>query len=543
MSLDWQCPYASNRSPVFASNIVATSQPLASEAGIATLRAGGNAVDAAIATAITLTVVEPNNNGIGSDAFAIIWDGKQLHGLNASGRSPQAWSPDRFQGLKQMPRLGWDTVTVPGAVSAWVAMSDKFGVLPFEKLFEPAIHYAQGGYLVGPKTGYYWQSAPRIYNDFDAFGDTFLPQGRAPAIGSRIKLPDHAKTLGLIAASKGHAFYSGSLARLMVADSEKHGGCLTMDDLDTHQCDWVGTIKQSFGDVDLHEIPPSGQGLMALIAAGICEKLDLGQYALDSAESVHLQIEATRIAYSEMARHLADIDHMIVRPEQLLTDAYLSSRADSINPNKANPHPTALGANPDTVYLTTADHSGMMVSMIQSNYQGFGSGIVIPGTGISMQNRGKGFTLESGHPNEVGGGKRPYHTIIPGFALTNNKANNKSNNKSNEKKEQPSAMSFGVMGGHMQAQGHLQMMIRVYLHNQNPQAASDAPRWHLREDGKVCLEKGFTRQVIDALDKLGHEIVENNPEHLFGGAQLICKLEEGYCAGSDHRKEGMASGF
>ncbi len=527
MTLDWSCPYPSQRPVVFASNLVACSQPLATQAGLATLRAGGNAVDAALATAITLTVVEPNNNGIGSDAFALVWDNKRLHGLNASGKSPQGWSPEHFKQYRSMPTTGWDTVTIPGAVSAWVALSERFGHLAFDRLFEHAIHYARIGFQVGPKTGPFWKHAVERFSDQPGFIDTFAPQGRAPAIGSRVTLPDHADTLAEIAATGGASFYRGRLAKLMVADSQRHGGVMTLSDLTGHQCQWVDPIKQELAHCELHEIPPNGQGLMALIALGILKRLRPGSLELDSAASVHLQIEAMRLAYADMERHLADPAFMLRPAKTFLDDAYLDERAGIIDPDKARPGATALGSSPDTVYLATADQSGMMVSMIQSNYQGFGSGIVVPGTGISLQNRGSGFTLEAGHPNQVAGGKRPFHTIIPGFVTRKGDA----------------LMSFGVMGGHMQAQGHLQMMVRICLHGQNPQAASDAPRWHLREDGVVCLEDGFDATVAEALKQRGHQVRFDNPQHLFGGAQLIYKMESGYCAASDHRKEGQAAGF
>ncbi|MFT4713711.1 MAG: gamma-glutamyltranspeptidase/glutathione hydrolase [Candidatus Azotimanducaceae bacterium] len=504
--------------------MVATSQPLATYAGLRMLEQGGNAVDAALAAAIALTVVEPNNNGIGSDAFAILWDGNSLHGLNASGRSPQDWNPERFQAHQSMPHLGWDSVTVPGAVSAWVELSQKFGRLPFAKLFESAVHYAENGYQVGPKSGYYWGFAPQQFKPFDSFMSTFCPNGKAPEIGSVVQLKDHARSLQLIAETNGESFYRGELADRMIQHSAECGGAMTHEDLDLHQCDWVGTLSQQLAgtDVSLHEIPPNGQGLLALVALGIVNHLDIANFALDSANSVHLQIEATRIAYAEVERHLADITYMKITPEMLLDAEYLERRAAEIDLTTANENPTTLGASEDTVYLSAADESGMMVSFIQSNYRGFGSGIVVPGTGISLQNRGSGFTTEKGHPNEVAGGKRPYQTIIPGFATHIG---------------QP-VMSFGVMGGHMQAQGHLQMMIRVFLHNQNPQAASDAPRWHLREDGVVCLEQGFDPSVIQELANRGHRIELNQPEHIYGGAQLIYKMASGYVGGSDHRKEG-----
>ncbi|MCB1647491.1 MAG: gamma-glutamyltransferase family protein, partial [Pseudomonadales bacterium] len=449
---DWNCPYPSQRSPVFGRNMVATSQPLATWAGLRALDRGGNAVDAALAAAITLTVVEPNNNGIGSDAFAILWDGETLHGLNASGRSPAAWSPERFSHLNTMPEHGWDAVTVPGAVSAWVALSRRFGKLPFEKLFESAIHYAEAGYQVGPKSGYYWKFAARQFRDYPSFMDTFCPGGRAPDIGTTIRLPDHARSLQAIAETGGEAFYRGELAERMIRHSAELGGAMTLEDLDRHQCDWVGTISQPLGNTSyrLHEIPPNGQGLMALIALGILNHFDVASMDIDSAPAIHLQIEATRIAYAEVERHLADIIHMQLTPEDLLDPARLARHAAEISLTHAKERTTHLGAGPDTVYLSTADANGMMVSYIQSNYRGFGSGIVVPGTGISLQNRGSGFTLEAGHPNQVAGGKRPFHTIIPGFVTDAGKP----------------ALSFGVMGGHMQAQGHLQMLLRVFVFRQ-----------------------------------------------------------------------------
>ncbi len=526
MTFDWSTPYRSTRSPVFAKNMVATSQPLAVEAGINAMRRGGNAVDAAIASAVTLTVVEPNNNGIGSDAFALVHDGKELHGLNASGRSPAAMTPDRFSGRESMPVWGWEAVTVPGAVSAWVALSERFGMLPFADLFEDAIRYAQSGFQVGPKSGYYWRFTVERSKRFQAFMDTFSIHGRAPEIGELMTLKDHAQSLSKIADTRGDAFYRGELAEAIATDAAAHGACMTTEDLANHECEWVDPISMGAFDATMHEIPPNGQGLMALISLGILKQLH-HDYAIDSADSIHLQIEAQRIAYAEAERHLADLAHMRVTPAELLDEEYLQARAEQIRMDQANPNPTALGSSEDTVYLTTADENGMMVSMIQSNFRGFGSGIVVPGTGISLQNRGAGFTLEAGHPNQVGPSKRPYHTIIPGFITRGGEA----------------ALSFGVMGGHMQAQGHLQMIIRVMLYGQNPQAASDAPRWYVFEDGRVALEDGFDPSVIAELQKRGHDVVLGEPEHLFGGAQLIARTPHGYCAGSDHRKEGLASGY
>ena len=529
-TLNWHLPYGPGRSPVLAANMVASSQPLAVNAGVDALNAGGTAVDAALATAITLTVVEPNNNGIGSDAFALVWDGKQLHGLNASGKSPARLDLGRFAGLGHMPFKGWDAVTVPGAVSAWVALHRQFGKLPFERLFDQAIHYARQGFAVGPKTGYFWQEAVKHFRDYPHFMQTFTINGRAPAIGESMRLPDHANTLEEIATTGGESFYRGQLAEQIAQAAKQAGAAMTLDDLAGHKPLWADPLAMHAFDMQLHEMPPNGQGLMALIALGIARHLGLEDLHPDSAESMHLQVEAMRIAWADVERHLADPGTMKVAPEALLADDYLAGRASEISASQANPAPLAysLMGSPesDTVYLATADSAGMMVSFIQSNYLGFGSGIVIPGTGISMQNRGAGFVLEPGHVNQVGAGKRPFHTIIPGFVTARGQAR----------------MSFGVMGGHMQAQGHLQMFVRVGLHGQNPQAASDAPRWHLRTDGRLAIE-AMPEATIKRLQDKGHDLVLGEPEHLFGGAQLICKLGDGYCGGSDHRKEGLAAGF
>ena len=525
-ALNWDCPYPSGRSPVFAQDIVATSQPLAAEAGINALRRGGNAVDAALATAITLTVVEPCNNGLGSDAFALIHDGKTLYGLNASGRSPAGIEAEHFKDYDSMPVFGWDSVTVPGAVSAWVSMSEKFGRLPFHELFSDAIRYAHNGYQVGPKTALIWKHSVKQFADFEPFQETFAAAGKAPEAGELIKLQDHARTLEAIADSSGESFYRGDIAEAIAEDSKNNGGALTIDDLANHQAEWVNPISMSAFGSELREVPPNGQGLMALISLGILKNC-LDSDDVDSADSIHMQIEAQRIAYAEIAAHLADPNHMRITVDQLLNPTYLQFRANEIKRNMANPNPVALGTSEDTVYLTACDSSGLMVSMIQSNYRGFGSGVVIPGTGISMQNRGAGFVLTDGHPNQIGPKKKPYHTIIPGFVT----------------RADAPFMSFGVMGGHMQAQGHLQMMLRVARYGQNPQAALDAPRWYVFENGKVALEDGIPSHVIENLRSRGHEIVMGCPEHLFGGGQAIVKLKDGYCGGSDYRKEGLAIGI
>ena len=513
---------------MFARNAVATSQPLATQAGIDMLRRGGNAVDAAIATAITLTVVEPTMNGVGSDAFAIVWDGHDLTGINGSGKSPAAWTPNRFKG-PNMPTQGWDSVTVPGAVSTWVALSQKFGKLPFADLFEPAIRYARDGFQVGTKTASIWSWSVDSFAHFNGFQEHFAPHGRSPNPGEIFERPDLVETLTDIAYTKGESLYRGRLADAIVAQSQREGGVMTLDDLANHSVLWTDPIAQPYRDVVLHEIPPNGQGLAAQIALSILEHLDVQSIEPGSVNWIHYQVEAMKIAIRAAFDHFADPEVMTTPPSELLEPGSIARAAKSISNNSASRYPpVALPVSEDTVYLTTADADGAMVSMIQSNYRGFGSGIVIDGTGISMQNRGSGFVLTPGHPNIVAGSKRPFHTIIPGFV---------------SRSDGSPAMAFGVMGGHMQHQGHVQMVTRVFDHGETPQAASDAPRWHVSPDYRLALETGTSPKTIKALEERGHDAVLVTDEGLFGGAQLICCLEDGYCAASDHRKEGMAAGF
>jgi gamma-glutamyltranspeptidase/glutathione hydrolase len=490
---------------------------------------GGNAVDAAIATAIALTVVEPTANGIGSDAFAIVWDGRELHGLNASGRSPAAWSPERFRGMKSMPARGWDSVTVPGAVSAWVALSERFGKLPFADLFDPAIRYAEGGFPASPLIAQLWARIAPKYRGQPGFDEAFLPHGRAPAPGERFVFPQLARSLEKIAATKGRALYDGALGEAMIDHCARHGGAMTMEDLRQHRVDWCGTLAQQFGDVAVHEIPPNGQGIATLMALGILKELRLDRHPVDSVDSIHLQIEAIKLAFADLAAFVADPDTMRVEADSLLDPEYLAKRARSIDPQRAGEFSAGAPRQGGTVYLAAADAAGMMVSYIQSNYEGFGSGVVVPGTGISLQNRGWGFSLVEGHPNEVGPRKRPLHTIIPGFAMAADKP----------------AMSFGLMGGPMQAQGHVQLVTRMTLHKQNPQAASDAPRWQFLQGRKVSVEAEMPEAVVRGLEQRGHLIQKEPPEaaFAFGGAQIIMRGDDGYVAGSDHRKDGAAVGF
>lgn len=525
---DYQFPYPSQRMPVMARNMVASSQPLAVQAGVRVLQDGGNAVDAALATAITLSIVEPTSNGIGSDAFALIWDGESVKGLNASGRLPAAVNRSDYEG-DEMPLFGWPSVTVPGAVSAWVTLSKRYGKLPFERLFEAGIEYARNGYAVSPVTARAWAAAPPEFREQEGFHH-FLPNGEPPKPGQWFRFPQQADTLEIIARTQGDAMYRGALADEMVASSTRNNWKLQRSDLEQHQADWVQPVYKQYGDIVLHEIPPNGQGLAALIMLGILGHCNLKQYALDSADSVHLQVEAMKLAFADAYQYIADPDAMSVDLDNLLSEDYLAERATQINMQSAGNPSHGFPNRGGTVYLTAADQHGMMVSMIQSNYCGFGSGVVVEGTGISLQNRGAGFNLTPGHANEAAGGKRPFHTIIPGFVTRNG---------------QPE-MSFGVMGGSMQPQGHAQMIIRIYDYGQNPQTASDAARWRVLEDNQLHLEDGFDSAVARELAARGHILATNTPDEAFGfgGAQLIYRpSDQLYIAGSDHRKDGMAAGF
>lgn len=528
--MNFSQPYASARSPVLGRNVVSTSQPLAAQAGLQMLQRGGNAMDAALAAAMTLTVVEPTGCGVGSDAFAIVWDGKELHGLNASGRSPAAWTPERFAGLPEMPERGWESVTVPGAVSAWVTLNQRFGSKPLTELAAPAVDYARHGFPVSPIIATLWQLGLKRLGDQPGFSECFAPNGSAPLAGEIFRNPALAQTLEHIAQSGGEAFYRGALAQAMVTHAQAHGGALTLDDLANHQPDWCGTISQKFGGNVVHEIPPNGQGIATLMALGMLEHWEMDGHGIDDLLTVHVSIEAMKLALADLQQFNADPAHMRLSADDMLQPQYLKQRAQQIDPHKAGEPSFGAPRPGGTVYLTTADTNGMMVSFIQSNYMGFGSGIVVPGTGISLQNRGAGFTLQAGHVNQVGGGKRPSHTIIPGFAMH---------------ADGTPHMAFGVMGGPMQSQGHVQMAMRVLRHGQNPQAAANAPRWRVLDGRRVALEPGFDAAVVQGLRELGHEISMETGHGVFafGGAQLILRSGDIYVAGSDPRKDGQAVAF
>jgi gamma-glutamyltranspeptidase/glutathione hydrolase len=528
-TVEYAFPYRSQRMPVMARNVVATSQPLAAQAGIRMLDRGGNAVDAAIAAAIALTVVEPTSNGIGGDAFALLWDGDGLVGLNGSGRSPRGLDAARFQAMDAMPLRGWDSVTVPGAVASWVTLSERYSALPFETLFEPAISYAEHGFAVSPITARAWSHAAEAFAAFPEFADAFLPGGRSPRAGELFRFPDQAKTLRLIAESRGEAFYRGSLATAMASHAERAGAPLREADLAAHVSEWVDPIGMDFAGATLHQIPPNGQGLIALLALGILRHTDIAAFDPDGADAIHLQVEALKLAIVDAERYVSDARTMDVGVDALLDDAYLAERASRIDPGRAGTPEHGVPARGGTVYVCTADASGRMVSFIQSNYYGFGSGIVVPGTGISLQNRGAGFSTRRGHPNVVAADKKPFHTIIPGFVT----------------QAGAPRLAFGVMGGPMQPQGHVQMMVRVFLHGQNVQAAVDAPRWRVLEGLRVAIEHGFSDDTVAELGRRGHVLEPVAPDRsfAFGGAQLTLATDAGYVGASDPRKDGQAVGF
>jgi gamma-glutamyltranspeptidase / glutathione hydrolase len=531
-------PYGSRRIPVFARNAVSTSHPLGAQAGLRMLWSGGNAVDAAIAAAAVMTVVEPVSNGLGSDAFCILWDGKELHGLNASGRAPAGWTPDYFEKRygrqAQPPRRGVDSITVPGAVSAWVALHERFGKLPFSALMEPAAEVAERGYLVPPVVQQKWAAGAPELQSQPGFRESFLPWGRPPEVGELFRFPAAARALRAIGASHGKAFYEGEIAAAVTSFVQQHGGCLGLADMARHRAEWVTPLAKDYRGYTLHEIPPGGQGIAAQIALGILSNFDLASLGVDSVAAQHLQIEAMKLAFADVQRYVADAG-MEVTAEQMLDDAYLASRARLIDPARAQDFKAGNPVRGGTIYLSAADESGLMVSFIQSNYAGFGSGVVEPTFGISLQNRGFGFSADPDGPNRanlVGPGKRPFHTIIPAFLTQNG---------------QP-VMSFGVMGGNMQPQGHVQTLVRMLDHRQSPQAACDAPRWRFSEGLAINVESGMDPATVAGLQALGHEVeVIHDSYQDFGAGQFIWRMGdpaiEGYQIASDPRRDGLAAGF
>ena len=525
--------YSLSRQPVLSRRgMVATSQPLAAQAGLSILQAGGNAVDAAIATAAALTVVEPTSNGIGSDLFALVHMDGQLHGLNASGRAPARLTLDALPG-GTLPAHGWLPVTVPGAVRGWADLHARFGRLPFADVLAPSIHYARHGYPLSPVLAANWQRGIQIHRtrtgpEFGPWLDTFAPDGFQAHVGEVWASEAHARTLEAIAGSYGDSFYTGALAASIDVHARQTGGLLSGDDLAAHHSEWVTPIQTAYRGHLVHEIPPNGQGIAALIALGMLDGMELPDHR-DDARGLHLQIEATKLAFADALRHVADPQHVDVPVETLLDPAYHAARRALIGETALEPEPGDPNAH-GTVYRAAADEDGGLVSLIQSNYMGFGSGVVVPGTGIALHNRGHNFSTEAGHPNVLAPGKRPYHTIIPGFL---------------SRDDGTPLGPFGVMGGFMQPQGHVQVVLNTVRYGMNPQQALDAPRWQWLQGRVVEVEHELGGAVSRALQARGHDIrVQLNP-NAFGRGQIIWRdpTTGVLTGGSESRTDGQVAAY
>jgi gamma-glutamyltranspeptidase / glutathione hydrolase len=500
------------------------------------LQKGGNAIDAAIAAAAALTIVEPVSNGLGSDLFAILWDGQRLLGLNASGVAPAPWCPAYFERRHAgaLPVRGWDSVTTPGAVAGWTALSERCGRLPFADLLEPAIELAERGHGVACIVADKWARQVPALAGQPGFAQAFMPRGRAPLPGERFVFEAAGRTLRAIADTRGEAFYRGEIGAALVAHSAANGGSMGAADLAGYRPEWVEPLAMPFAGHTVHQIPPNGQGIAALMALGMLDKLDVARFPVDSLEAQHLQVEAMKLAFADAYRWVADARAMTeVTAAHLLSDAYLAERARLVRPDRAQDFAHGTPPSGGTVYLTAADEAGRMVSLIQSNYMGFGSGVVVPGVGVSLQNRGQGFTLDARHPNVVAGGKRPFHTIIPGFLC--------------DADGRP-RMSFGVMGGNLQPQGHVQTLMRMLRFGQQPQAACDAPRWKVATGLAIDFEPAMAPALVAGLRALGHQSAPTADPYMdFGSGQFIWRLSDdagdGYVAASDSRRDGQAVGF
>ncbi|ARY90388.1 gamma-glutamyltransferase family protein [Lacticaseibacillus styriensis] len=527
-------PYPRSRKSVYAKyGIVGTSQPLAAQAGLRVLQQGGNAVDAAIATAACLTVVEPTTNGIGSDAFAIISINGQQYGINGSGPAPQSLKVADLQaaGLTEMPKFGWTSIDVPGAPAAWAAMVERFGQLSLAEDLAPAITYACDGYPVSQTIAYFWERAAQNYRQaqkeatnpaiFDEWFKTFCPNGHAPRTGEVWQSAEQADTLTRIGQTQARDFYEGTLAKKIVAAAAQNGGYLTAEDLAAYQPAWVTPLKLHYHGYDVLELPPNSQGVVALEALGLLQGWHFTNR--DSFDTVHHQIEAIKLAFADFFKFAGDPQAMQLNPNQLLASDYLASRSALIG-ESARPPEAGDPQSGGTVYLATADRDGNMVSMIQSNYMGFGSGVVVPGTGIALNNRGNNFSFDPASPNVLEGGKRPINTIIPGFLTKNGTP----------------IGPFGVMGGFMQPQGHLQVLMNTIDFGLDPQAALDAPRWQWMHDQTVQVEREVPAVTVNRLVAAGHHIVVQSEPNVFGRGQVIWRNPETqtYVGGSESRTDG-----
>ncbi|HTJ93807.1 MAG TPA: gamma-glutamyltransferase family protein [Pararobbsia sp.] len=539
-------PYSSRRSVVYSlGGMVATSQPVAAQIGRDMLARGGNAIDAAIATAAALTVVEPTSCSIGGDAFAIVWirdplTGKgTLHGLNASGPAPAGLSLEQIRsaGHTTMPMHGWMPVTVPGCPSAWAALSRRFGKLPFKSLLAPAIALARDGFAVTPVISQLWQKADTLFRTDDMLRkvagddvarrwfDVFTPKGRAPRAGEVHRWEAQARTLEELADTECESFYRGTLARAIDAFARESGGYLRESDLASYQPQWVDPISVDYRGYQVWEIPPNGQGLVALLALNILKGFD-DLHSREHASTLHRQLEAMKLAFADGQHYITETDRMKVPVDALLSEAYAARRRALIGERASDPlhgDPVAGG----TVYLAAADRDGNMISFIQSHYRDFGSAMIVPGTGIVLQNRGAGFNLEPDHHNVFAPGKRPYHTIIPGFLTRDGEA----------------LGPFGVMGAFMQPQGHVQVLMNLIDFGLNPQAALDAPRWQWFGKRRFGFEQGYANALVHEMAARGHDVYVDHHSTDYGRGQIILRNPATgvYCGGTEPRTDGVVA--
>lgn len=526
------------RSTVYAPrDVIATSQPLATSAGLAVLERGGNAVDAAVTAAAVLTVTEPHMTGVGGDVFAIIWSAREeaLIGLNASGRSGSGMTLEalRERDLDRVPLFGAEPVTVPGALSGWAALLERYGTLSLEEALQPAIRLAEEGYPVSPIIARQWASqSDRLLRDEGA-RETYLGEdGSAPQAGEWFRNPDYAETLRAIARRGPEHLYGGILGERIVEHLADRGGFLTLEDLRTHRPEWVEPVGAAFREHTVWELPPNGQGIAALEMLRILEPFELEAMGHNSPAYLHHLIEAKKLAFADLGAYVGDPASMEASPEQLLDEDFIRTRREAIHPRKASEGaaPGELDLSSETIYLTAADRDGNMISFINSTYWEFGSGIVVPGTGFALQNRGAGFTMQPDHPNTVGPRKRPFHTLIPGFVT-----------RTADDGEVEPFLAFGVMGGSMQPQGHVQLLLNLFLFDMDLQEAVDAPRFRHLGGRRVALEAPIPGWVRDELIAMGHELTDER-RTAFGGAQVIMRLAPGWAAASDPRKDGHAAG-
>lgn len=529
----------SGRSTLYAPNAaIATSQPLATSAGLEIMRAGGNAVDAAVAAAAVLNLTEPHMTGIGGDMFAILWSAEEerLVGLNSAGPSGSLMTREELirRGHDDIPGSGPESVTMPGALAGWAALIEEYGNLTLSEVLQPVIRLAEEGFPVSPIIASDWaRQVDKLSRDEGATG-TFLVDGeRSPKAGEWFTNPELASTFRQIADEGPSAFYGGGLGRRLVDGLQELGGFLTYDDLTKVRTEWVEPVGVPYGDYRLYELPPPGQGVAALQMLRFLDGFDLESMGHNSAEYLHHLIEAKKVAYADLAGHIADPDYMRISVHDLLTDEYIGARKALIDPNTAaeRVEPGEAFTESETIYLAVADAEGNMVSFINSVYGYFGSGVSVPGTGFILQNRGAGFTLEEGHPNTVAAGKRPFHTLVPAFAT-----------RLNSQGEEEPWMAFGVMGGGMQPQGHVQVLLNMIVFGMDPQEANDAARFQHSSGRRVSFEDPIPDSVLVGLSSLGHQVSKERT-NAFGGSQMVVKLPRGWAASSDVRKDGQAAGF